>query len=405
MRNRRAERQTQTTRRTASAQLVYDAAVIGGGPAGAVAARELAHAGARVVLLERARLPRQKTCGGGILARARALMPAGMQRAFCETCGTVELTIGSRPFFFAAHRPQAVIYMADRRRLDSLLVAAAGRCGAEIVDACRVDGIAAVRGGLSVATCRGRFKARFVIAADGALSATARRCGWPVETRRLVPALSAELNVPAGIFGRWQQPVRARFDFGAVPRGYGWIFPKAGHLSVGVVSMQSKTTGLKQALQHYLKAAGLGGTAPLKTRGALIPVSPRTDGFAKGRVLLAGDAAGLADPLTAEGISHALLSGRLAAQALVAAEFTPPAARRIYHAKLKAHILAELRIAGFFARRVFFRPRLVDAFFSRRGQAFVEGVTDLATGRQTYRRLLLNPGNYLKLLPPLPRIR
>lgn len=398
MTDRQTAKPAELTRKTAQPAPLYDAAVVGGGPAGAAAAGELAQSGARVILLEKAKLPRAKTCGGGILARTLAMMPADIRDVVRTTCRTVELTIGTPPYFFTVSRPQAVVCMMDRRYLDSLLVAAAGRCGADIVDACSVDKIVPVTGGLSLTTGHGVFKARFVIAADGVRSRTARKCGWPAETRRLIPALAAELRVSPDILNRWCQPARVRFDFGAVPRGYGWIFPKADRLGVGVLNMQPKTTGLKRALYRYLELSGFRNATSIKIRGDLIPVSPRRDGFVKGRVLLAGDAAGFADPLTAEGITHALFSGRLAARALVEGGFAPVAVCKLYHAGLQTRILPELRIARFFARRVFFHPRTVDAFFGRWGQEFVEGVTDIATGKETYRSLLCNPRNHFNLL-------
>jgi flavin-dependent dehydrogenase len=164
--------------------------------------------------------------------------------------------------------------------------------------------------------------------------------------------------------------------------------------------MLRRPGNLKHTLQRYTQRIAIGSAAGCRLRAGLIPVSPRTDGFVRGRVLLTGDAAGLADPLTAEGLSHALLSGRLAAGALLASGFDPGMIRQAYHRRLKAEILDELRLAQFFARLVFFHPRVVSRLFGLWGQDFVEGVTDIACGRRTYRSLLCNPVNYNRLLTP-----
>lgn len=373
---------------------ICDVAVVGAGPAGAVAAGLLAEKGLRVVLVEKRRLPRGKVCGGGLVKRAAAMLPVAVAAAVEYKCSRVELTIGSRPLRFVTARQEPVIFMVDREWFDYLLVCNARRQGADIRPSCAVRAVRPGHGHVTLETSCGTVRASFVVAADGALSKVARITGWR-DTRRIVSAV--ECALPLTPWQRERFSRAAGFDFGAAPCGYGWRFPRKDHLGIGVVSMLRRPGNLKYSLERYMQWIGIGSAAGCRLRAGVIPVSPRTDGFVRGRVLLTGDAAGLADPLTAEGLSHAVLSGRLAAETLLEAGFDPQPVRQIYHRKLKVSILDELRLARFFARLVFFCPRVVDLLFSLGGQAFAEGVTDIACGRSTYRALLRNPMNYVRL--------
>jgi len=372
----------------------YDVAVVGAGPAGAVAAGFLAAEGARVVLVEKSSLPRRKVCGGGLVRRAAAMLPTDIATVVERKCSRVELTIGSRPLRFLATRQEPVILMVERERFDYLLVRKARRQGADIRSSCTVRGLRPGAGHVDLETSRGGIRAGFVVAADGALSKVAGLAGWQ-DTRRMAVAVECTLPMAACRLKRFSHA--AGFDFGAMPGGYGWRFPKKNRLGIGVVSMLPRPINLKGTLRRYMELLGLGNQEGCSLRAGLIPVSPRTDGFVKGRVLLTGDAAGLADPLTAEGLSHAVSSGRLAAEALLETGFEPQHIRRIYHLKLKARILDELKIARFFANLIFFHPRITNMLFSLWGQDFVEGVTDIACGRTTYRILFRNPMNYIRL--------
>src|SRR4029077_4203440 len=113
-----------------------------------------------------------------------------------------------------------------------------------------------------------------------------------------------------------------RFDVGTVPYGYAWVFPKTAHLSVGVLTTHRGAINLHGQLEEYLRVIGLAPQS-MERHGFVIPVRPRAGPLARARMLLVGDAAGLADPGTAEGISLAARSGRLAADAIIASQLDP----------------------------------------------------------------------------------
>jgi len=362
---------------------MFDVAVVGSGPAGTTAARELAARGLKVALLERETLPRYKTCGGGLVPRAVELLPADVQGVIERNCVTAELHLLDRDMHFRAARAPAFISMTMRDRLDHTLATAAVVSGAELRAPCRVTGLHHERAGIRLDTDRGVVSASFVIAADGAGSDVARLAGW-TDGRHLIPALEYEVQVDRATLDRFAGT--PRFDVGLVPYGYAWVFPKAAHLSVGVLTAHRGPINLHGHLEEYLRAIRLVPRA-MRRHGFVIPVRPRAGPLARGRVLLTGDAAGLADPLTAEGISPAARSGRLAARAIQEGWETrsDPAWVSETYGTLLRPMLADLRVARWLARLLYDHPRTRAWLFRRMGQRLVEAITDVFLGVRTYR--------------------
>jgi geranylgeranyl reductase family protein len=376
-----------------------DVAVVGAGPAGATAALLLARAGVAVALLDRARLPRDKTCGGGVVARALESLPPGVAIPVERRLGRVESHFVDGGVSVTIERETPLVHMAMRAPLDLALAEAARAAGAVLWAPCALEGVGPGADHVTLETSRGSLRARFLVAADGATGPTARAAGWtaPLTT---VPALEAEVEVSARVLARFTDG--ARFDLGVPAGGYGWVFPKAAHLSVGVgvFVRGAARRRLRDELGRYLHAVGLGEASVLRVRGAPIPVRPRRDA-ARGRVLLAGDAAGLADPLTGEGISLAIRSGRLAAESLLAARLESLGTARAYVASLRREILGELRIARGLAWVLYRRPGLARRLVPRLGQLAGEALTEVVAGRRTYRALVRSARAWRRLLAAL----
>jgi geranylgeranyl reductase family protein len=377
---------------------VHDAAVVGAGPAGASAARGLAEAGARVVLIEKRAVPRYKTCGGGVVGRALSGLPSAVRAAVEATaverlCHTAELDLGDEGLRYRTRRERPLISMVMRDRFDAALVAAAERAGAEVRPRCAVRDVVARADRIELETTGGPVVARFVVAADGATSETARSAGW-TPPRPCAPALEAEVRVSDADFARLAGA--ARFDFGPVAAGYGWVFPKRDHLSIGVCTMRSGIN-LNVSLARYLDTLGLTRPAHVEKHGFFIPLGPRAEGLVRGRVLLAGDAAGLADPVTGEGISAAIESGTFAARAIVEGGGEPARVGEHYDRALGA-LRREVRIGRALARLTYDLPRLRRWVFRIHGQALAEGMTAVLMGDRTYAGLLSRARTYAFLL-------
>lgn len=374
---------------------IYDAAVIGAGPAGSTAAAELARRGRSVVLLEKAQLPRYKTCGGGILHRAFQGLPPAAAAVVEREFHAVDLYFQPEGLHFTARRPEPLVRMTMRSDLDHLLAREAERLGARLLPGCPVQAVVPKTETVALTTPQEVVEARFVIAADGVHSPTARACGWgPLP--RLAPALEWEIAVPPAAFARLSR--QARFDFGFIEAGYAWVFPKQQHLSAGILTTSRTQVNLAARLEDYLRAMGVQTMERVEKHGYVIPLEPRREQLARRRVLLTGDAAGLVDPITAEGISHALLSGRLAAQAV--AEAGPDAAdvEGRYTALLEEHLLGELRAARWLAQFVYHHPRWRRLAFRWQGRRLINFLTGVVMGERGYQAALKNPVNYLKLL-------
>jgi geranylgeranyl reductase family protein len=376
-------------------ETIYDAAVIGAGPAGGAAALALAQKGFKVVLLEKAKLPRYKTCGGGILNRAYKLLPPEIEKVAERTFNSVELNFLGTDLNFVTTRSQPMVHLVMRAEMDQLLAHAARDAGAQLLESSPVNGMTVREEFVELATAHGNLRAKFVVAADGVYSPTAKALGWS-DLPKLAPALEYEIHVDAATFARLG--TMPRFDFNGIDAGYAWVFPKRQHLSVGVLSTRKICPDLPAQLMQYLAQIGITRIGKMEKHGYLIPLAPRREPLGRGRVLLVGDAAGLVDPVTAEGISHALLSGQLAATAIQEGALQPGRVAELYQSLLEKNVLSELRAARIFAKALYNFPRVRNWAFRQRGQALSDFVGGIVMGERRYADALKSPANYVKIL-------
>ena len=287
-----------------------DVAIVGAGPAGATAARLLAERGARVVLLEARRIPRHKLCGGGLSPKALPYLAGNAAETIDRRIEHVELA-GSRLGPVRLHLPGARVAMVERAPFDAALVHAAIAEGAEFRDGWPVLEIALEPEGARLNGVRGSLWAHVVIGADGDPSRIAHRLGLTEPRRR---SLALEVDLP---FATHRRTDELQLRFG-VPGGYAWYFPKGDHANVGILTWRPEgRSGLRDGLRRYARSLGmkLDGRA---VKGHWIPQGLRRGPAIRGRVLLVGDAAATGDPFFGEGISYAMASAVLAANAVEA---------------------------------------------------------------------------------------
>ena len=292
----------------------FDVLVVGAGPAGSASAIRLAEAGARVLLVDRARFPRDKPCGGGLTGRA-------LRHAPCEVTPVVEhvvdrfvLRLGyGRRFARSSNAP--LVLMTQRRRLDAFLAEQAAAAGADFRDGTRVEGIELVGDRVQAVVGTSRVEASYVVGADGANGVVAQAVGLGAE---IVRGVALEGNAPWGSLDPEPFKRTAWVELGVVPGGYGWVFPKGDHANVGVGGWPAQGPHLRDHLARLARAHGLDPSELREVRGHRLPMRRLGARAAKGRVLLVGDGAGLVDPLSGDGIYEAFVSARLAADAIAA---------------------------------------------------------------------------------------
>jgi geranylgeranyl reductase family protein len=357
--------------------MIYDAIIIGGGVAGTTAAYFLAKGGKKVLLLEKEKLPRYKTCGGGVISRISDILPYEINPIVDKKIYTADIFDHVNNISFHVQRNEPIINMTMRDRLDFFMLGKASEESAIYKTEEAVKDINQNSECVEVITEKEKYKTHFVIAADGAAGIIVRKLGLQNNYKR-IPALEHEVYVDKNQFEK--HSITTRFDFGFVPAGYAWVFPKKEHLSIGLFTMNSLQVSLRKYLDDYINMLDINDIKEIKKHGYYIPLYKRKE-FTNGRILLVGDAAGLTDPLTGEGISYAI-------------EMI-----KSYEQNLK-RIVIELKYAKILSSFVYTSPTLRKFVFKRYGKKLSELMTDVITGRKKYSKLLKDPMNYLKLLRP-----
>jgi geranylgeranyl reductase family protein len=291
---------------------LWDAIVVGAGPAGCAAAYDLAVAGQSVLLVDKRDFPRDKACAGGLTIKAVKALRYSIEPVVKHVVRRVLLEGGSLSSPLKSRDPICV--MTVRSELDEYCLGKTIEAGARFRRIGTLREVAHCKDGVALDTNGETYRARFLIGADGASGQVRRLCtagswfsqGFALEVKTAMPREEIDLT----------------FDFAAVPGGYAWIFPKGDHLNVGVyapssatgltrdqllnyVTQRVKTATLDQVIGQYL-GIGAGSSETEYVRPEMCD-----------RVFLVGDAGGFVDPLTGEGIYGALVSGQAAARAIL----------------------------------------------------------------------------------------
>ena len=358
----------------------FDAVIAGAGPAGAVVARDLARAGARVALVD-ASHPREKPCGGGVTGRALALLGSDLHLRAVEATRVERITFEAAGRAATVQLPSAdYLRVFDRTNFDAALLDDAVDAGAELIPA-RIGAIERRADRWQVSAGPDVLESPWVLGADGA--------GGVVRKRVFRPFDREQLSIAAGSYIDGVDTADIVVAFIARPSGYLWSFPRPGHLAVGTCAQANETSPAEMHaitdawLDRYSPAAGrprrrYAWPIPSLTPAGVDAEQPAGEGW-----MLLGDAAGLVDPITREGIFFAIRSGVLAAEAM-----RTPNPATAYAARVRDELHDELRRAARF-KAGFYRPRFIGSLIEalNRSGAIRDVMVDLVAGRQSYRGL------------------
>ncbi len=288
---------------------IWDAIVVGAGPAGCACAYDLAAAGKQVLLLDKSEFPRMKACAGGLTMKTVRALRYSIEPVVRQTIDRMVLEERDSSPISVRNR-KSICVMTERSELDAYCLEKTIEAGAVFQ---RVRGITAINEGaeeVSVTTQDAVFRGRFLVGADGVNSPVRRMTS---DGEWFHKAFAIEANVR-----RDAQEDNLVFDFSPVVSGYGWVFPKRDHVNVGLFSLDKEEKLDRARLSAYV-AARFGEDAEAENFvGQHAGFGAAQHRVENDRVFLAGDAGGFVDLLTGEGIYGAVISGQAAAAAIVA---------------------------------------------------------------------------------------
>jgi geranylgeranyl reductase family protein len=290
----------------------FDVAVVGAGPAGSTTAYRLARAHARVLLVDKARFPRDKPCGGGLTMRAVRQLPFSVEPVVEDRIVRVRCRLNyGRVMERTAE--QVLCLMTQRRKLDAFLVEQAADAGVTFRDGVRVD----VESDRRIRVDGRPVDVDAVVGADGANGVTAKTLGLG---GAIVNGVALEGNLPYERLpaGEWHGTMV--LELATLPGGYGWIFPKGDHVNLGVGGWGAEGPRLRSHLDVLCRQYGLRLDDLSSVRGHRLPMRRPQTRLARGRALVVGDAAGAVDPVSGDGMYEALVTGKLAAEHILAGD-------------------------------------------------------------------------------------
>ena len=355
-------------------------AVLGGGPAGAFAAERLAKAGLETIVFDE-KLAWEKPCGGGLTYKAYHEYPFLIENDTPKKI--IKDTYLSAPKAGAAKlglTQPLVIY--SRVDLNRMLLERAERSGAQL-EQCRVLEVQRKSQGWSIRTRSGSVEADFCVVATGARNSL-RNVGTEYRASDTMYAL-----------GYYVPSEQDHIDIQFLPNleGYIWVFPRCGHLSVGICGKGESAQSLRGRLERYMDEKGF-SYKDSKFYGHMLPSLERS-AWRNNRVagdgwLAVGDAAGLVDPITGEGIYYAVRSGDLASQIVLNDAHSIAEKAQAYMGLLRRDFAADLEFGACLAQRVFVGKFLFSTVparmvqFIRQSPRFQDLMQDLFAGTQPY---------------------
>jgi geranylgeranyl reductase family protein len=361
----------------------WDVIIAGGGPAGSTLGYELGKQGLKTLLIDKAKFPRYKTCGGIVDIKAANSLPFDISPVVEDAITRVMISrkLG-QPFTKDCGGP--ITYNVSRERFDHFLLQKAIEAGCTVEQGDGIKSIEMNDNGVTAVTKEGqKFTGKILAGADGANSVVARAVGL-LQNAYIGIGLEWEVEVDPADLEQWRGV--SLLDLGTISSGYAWIFPKLDHLSLGAGGGQEESQAVRVYYQNFIDKwkPTFKKCQTIREKGHRLPVRRKGDPIVQDRVILLGDAAGLIDPLSGEGIYYAIKSGQLAGRALAAHLADPhnvPLAH--YQTLVDTEIMAEIQRAKAFMRLFYLYPRPFISSLKRSNRLW-RATCALLTGQKKY---------------------
>jgi len=364
----------------------FDVIVVGAGPAGSMLAYDLAQNNINTLIIDKEKLPRYKPCGGGLTKRTLDVLPFDITEVIEDHSFTVKIFVHYEEVYKKS-ADFSFISMVMRDTFDYFMTEKAVSKGAVLKDETEFIRMAGSAGNLRIETSKGNFKAKHLIGADGVKSKVKHALQLKQDQKQMVGLASEIMVHTSEVRGKYEHT--AHFDFGVIPKGYGWVFPKKEHLSIGLLSVPQKIKGMKAYVDAYMKQKGLHSRSEVKIlKGGFIPYAPaKKNNYANEKGLLIGDSAGFTDPITGEGIFYAVRGAQIASKIIKESLLQGDENLTPYNAAVKKELVHDLSYAHKLHTVLYAFPQLSYQLLKTYGNRLGEKYVDIIIGEKTYQEV------------------
>lgn len=335
----------------------YDVIVIGAGPAGACTSYLLAKSGIKVLVIDKEHFPRCKPCAGGLTAKALKSFDFSIAEEVRYVTKSIVVSYKGK-IFHKISGNKVITEMVERTDFDHFFMAKAVSSGAIFLDGVKVENVVRENGMFVVETNERAFQCEYLVGADGANSIVNRT--FNIVEKDLY-GFAVETNCP---ISKEKENFDMSFDFGAIPNGYLWIFPKDQYLCVGAYTTNKKMKHINKYLLEYIEKLGLSPESE-RFMGHIIPFYGINYKQPDYPCILVGDAAGFTDYWTGEGIYYAVKSGTIAAEVILSSISAASFQSGLLQKRYDREIIQGLKL-GYYIGKIFYNhlPRTFSVLMS-----------------------------------------